>query len=245
MDGDPVTHPWPPEEFERHLRQVLAEHYHHLHPFNLQMHSGTLSRAQVRGWIANRFYYQQMIPIKDAFLLTKLPWQYRRIWIQRIIDHDGARPGEGGLEAWLHLGEAGGLNRGDLLEHRLLVPSARFAVDAYVTFIRDHPWVEGVASSLTELSAPGLMGVRIDVFEKHYRWVRPEGLAYFRARLIQGPRDASQALPIVLEHSRTRDEQERALRAVRTKCDILRAFLDAVAAAFPAEVPVDLQGRAG
>jgi pyrroloquinoline-quinone synthase len=234
MGVDAVTESWPKDVFEQRIRGVLAQRYHHLHPFNQRMHEGTLSREQLRGWVANRFYYQHVIPIKDAFLLSKLPWEYRREWIRRIIDHDGTRPGEGGLEAWLRLGEAVGLSRADLLDHRFLVPAARFACDAYVTFVRDHPWVEGMASSLTELSAPSIMAIRISAFEDHYPWVEPEGLEYFRSRLIQGPRDASQALPIVLEHARTGGAQRRVLGAVGFKCDILGAFLDAVAAMFPA-----------
>jgi pyrroloquinoline-quinone synthase len=228
-----VTDAWPPDEFERQIRGLLGQRYHHAHPFNQRMHDGTLSPAQVRGWIANRFYYQQMIPVKDALLLAKLPWEYRRAWIHRIVDHDGARPGEGGLEAWIRLGEAAGLNRSELIEHRLLVPGARFAVDAYVTLVRDRSWIEGVAASLTELSAPSLMGTRIAAFEEHYGWIRPEGLEYFRARVAQGSRDAAQALPIVLEHCRSREAQQRALDALSVKCDVLAAFLDAVAAAFP------------
>jgi pyrroloquinoline-quinone synthase len=228
-----VTDTWTGEEFEGRIRDVLARRYHHRHAFNLGMHEGTLSREQLRGWIANRFYYQQSIPVKDALLLSKLPWEYRRVWIQRIVDHDGTRPGEGGLEAWLRLGEAAGVSRADLLGHRRLCPAARFAADAYVGFVRDRPWVEGVASSLTELSASSLMEVRISSFEEHYAWIEPEGLEYFRSRLTQGPRDASYALPIVLEHCRTRDDQQRAVDAVSFKCDVLEAFLDGVAAAFP------------
>ena len=228
-----MTAPWPKEEFERRLRDVLAQRYHHRHPFNQRMHDGALSREQVRGWIANRFYYQEMIPVKDALLLSKLPREYRRVWIQRIVDHDGTGPGEGGIETWLRLGEAAGLSRADLLEHRLLAPAARFAVDAYPAFIRDHSWVEGVAAALTELESPSIMSTRIAAFEEHYPWVHRDGLAYFRARLAQAPRDVSHALPIVLEHCRTRDDQERAVSAVSFKCDVLSAFLDAVAAAFP------------
>ncbi len=225
--------PWPKDVFEQRIRDLLAERYHDRHPFNQRMHDGTLSPEQLRGWVANRFYYQQVIPIKDAVLLSKLPWEYRREWIQRIIDHDGTRPGEGGLEGWLRLGDAVGLSRADLLDDRFLVPAARFACDAYVTFVRDHSWVEGVASSLTELSAPSIMAVRISAFEEHYPWIKPGGLEYFRSRLTRGPRDASYALPVVLEHARTREMQQRALHAVGVKCDILGAFLDAVAGAFP------------
>jgi pyrroloquinoline-quinone synthase len=232
MDGDRMTGPWPAEELERRIREVLAERYHHVHPFNQRMHDGTLSPAQIRGWIANRFYYQETIPVKDAVMLSKLPWEYRREWVRRIIDHDGTGPGEGGLEAWLRLGEAAGLSRADLLGHRLLVPAARFACDAYVAFVRGHTWLEGIASSLTELSAPSIMGVRITAFEEHYRWVKPEGLEYFRSRVVQGARDAAFGLPVVLEHARTPEQQQGVLNAVRTKCDILGAFLDAVAHGF-------------
>lgn len=228
-----MTGPWTPEEFEQEIRGLLARRYHHVHPFNQRMHEGTLSPNQIRGWIANRFYYQETIPVKDALLLSKLPREYRRLWIRRIVDQDGARPGEGGLEAWLRLGEAAGLSRSDLLDHRLLVPAARFAVDAYVHFVRDHPWIDGVAASLTELSAPSLMTVRIAAFQRHYSWIRPEGLEYFQTRVSQGARDAADALPIVLEHCRTREAQDRALHALTVKCDVLAALLDAVASAFP------------
>ena len=228
-----MSAPWSESTFEEHLRDVLAQRYHHIHPFNRRMHEGRLSPEQIRGWIANRFYYQEAIPIKDALLVSKLPRGYRREWIQRIIDHDGTRSGDGGLDACVRLGEAAGVDRVDLLEHRLLVPAARFACDAYVGFVRDRPWEEGVASSLTELAAPTLMTVRISAFEEHYPWVKPEGLEYFRRRVAQGPRDASHALPIVLEHCRSREDQQRAVDAVSFKCDVLDAFLNAVDAAFP------------
>ena len=226
--------PWSEAEFERHLRELLARRYHHLHPFNQRMHEGALSREQIRGWIANRFYYQEIIPVKDAVLLSKMPAERRREWVRRIVDHDGAKPEEGGLERWLRLGEAAGLSRADLQEHRLLAPSARFAADAYVGFVRDHSWVEGVASSLTELSAPSLMSIRVAAFQQHYPWVRRDGLVYFQSRVTQGAADASQALPIVLANCGTRHEQESAFDALSFKCDVLWGFLDAVATAFPA-----------
>jgi len=197
------------------------------------MHEGKLSVRQLRGWIANRFYYQEQIPVKDALLLAKMPWEYRRLWIRRIIDHDGAGSGEGGIEAWLRLGEAAGLTREELLRHVHLVPGARFAVDAYVNFVREHSWVEGVASSLTELVAPHLHTLRLDLFPRHYPWVRSEGLEYFRTRLQQAPRDAQEALGIVYAHSPTPEAQRRALQAVEVKCEVLWAFLDAVSLAYP------------
>ncbi len=224
---------WTREEFEARLRALLEERYHHRHPFHQKMHEGRLSPRQLRGWIANRFYYQEQIPVKDALLLAKMPREYRRLWIRRIIDHDGARPGEGGIEAWLRLGEAAGLEREELVRHVHLVPGARFAVDAYVNFVRDHSWVEGVAASLTELVAPHLHTLRLDRLPRHYPWVRPEGLEYFRTRIQQAARDAQEALEIVFAHSPTLEAQQRALRAVEVKCELLWAFLDAVSLAYP------------
>ena len=162
------------------------------------MNAGRCSRRQIQGWVANRFYYQENIPRKDAAILANCPdLEVRRRWIRRIIDHDGTTAGEGGIEAWLRLGEAAGLTREEIRDHRHLVPGVRFAVDAYVNFARTRPWVEAVASSLTELFAPDLMAERLAAFERWYRWIDPEGLAYFRARLEQAPRDCEHALEVV------------------------------------------------
>src|SRR5690554_4724238 len=149
------------------LRGVLERRYHHLHPFNQRMHRGELTREEIRTWIANRFYYQQNIPVKDALLLSRLPIEYRRHWVERITTHDGRDPGEGGLEAWLVLGEAAGLDRREVLDNRTVLPAVRFAVDAYVNFVRDKPWFDGVASSLTEMFAPSIMRNRTSAFLEH------------------------------------------------------------------------------
>jgi pyrroloquinoline-quinone synthase len=227
-----VTQPdvaWSRDELVARLRAVLEAGYHHLHPFHQRMHRGELEPDEVRRWVANRFYYQRNIPIKDAAILSRCPDPaVRRRWIQRIIDHDGAREGEGGIEAWLRLGEATGLKREDLESDRLTLPGVRFAVNAYVSFCRTRPWVEAVASSLTELFAPTLVGQRITAFVEHYPWIDPDGLRYFRMRLSQAPRDAEHALEIVTEHCRTRPEQERAVAALDFKCDVLWSLLDAV-----------------
>ena len=149
--------------------------YHDQHPFHVRMNAGQLSPQQLRGWVANRFYYQECIPRKDAAILANCPdIAVRRRWIRRITDHDGTAEGEGGIEAWLRLGEAAGLSREEILDHRHLVPGARFTVDAYVTFARTRPWVEAVASSLTELFAPDLMAERLAAFERHYTWIVPD-----------------------------------------------------------------------
>src|SRR4051812_37170328 len=206
--------------------------YHNKHPFHTKMNDGRLSRRQIQGWVANRFYYQANIPRKDAAILANCPdREVRRRWIRRICDHDGTADGEGGIEAWLRLGEAVGLTREEVADERHVVPGVRFAVDAYVTFARTRPWVEAVASSLTELFAPDLMADRLAAFERHYTWIDPAGLAYFRARLTQAPRDSAHALEVVTEHCRTPDQQAAALAALSFKCDVLWSMLDAIARA--------------
>jgi len=222
------------EQFTSRLRQVGEERYHDKHPYHVAMHEGKLSPAQLRAWIANRFYYQKNIPVKDALILSKLPSREdRREWIQRIIDHDGRADGEGGIEAWIRLGEAAGIPREEMLDERHVLPAVRFAVDAYVNFCRLEPWPIAVASSLTELFAPTLVSKRIGVFEQLYPWIRPEGLAYFQARLHQAPRDAEHGLRIVLRECRDRSDQERAIDALRFKCNVLWALLDALSLAYP------------
>jgi pyrroloquinoline-quinone synthase len=211
------------------LRAVLERRYHHLHPFNQRMHRGELSREELQLWVANRFYYQVNIPVKDALILANCPErEVRQQWIQRIIDHDG-RPGEeGGIEAWLRLGEAMGVARADLLGQRHLLPGVRFAVDGYVNFCRSRPWLEAVAASLTEMFAPLIVKERLAAMLEHYPWVDADGLQYFRNRLKQAPRDAEYALTLVNERFRTPEEQERAVAALEFKCDVLWCLLDAV-----------------
>ena len=213
--------------------RAQSQRYHHKHPFHVLMNEGRLSRAQIQGWVANRFYYQKSIPIKDAAILSNTPDPaIRRRWIGRIVDHDGAAEGQGGIEAWLRLAEAVGLSRREVLEERHVVPGVRFAGDAYVTFARTRPWIEAVAASLTELFAPDLMSERIAAFERYYTWVDPAGLAYFKARLQQAPRDATYALELVTQYCRTREQQERAIAALSFKCDVLWSMLDAIQHAY-------------
>jgi pyrroloquinoline-quinone synthase len=217
------------DEFVGRLRAVLERRYHHLHPFNQRMHRGELSREELQLWVANRFYYQINIPVKDALILANCPErEVRQQWIQRIIDHDG-RPGEeGGIEAWLRLGEAMGVARTELVTQRRLLPGVRFAVDAYVEFCRSQPWLEAVAASLTEMFAPLIVKERLAAMLSHYRWVDPAGLQYFQNRLHQAPRDAAYALALVTERLRSPHEQARAAAALEFKCDVLWCLLDAV-----------------
>lgn len=221
------------EDFVRALR-AQSQRYHSRHAFHEMMNKGRLSRRQIQGWVVNRFYYQENIPRKDAAILANCPdREVRRRWIRRIIDHDGAADGEGGIEAWLRLGEAVGLAREEMWDERHVVPGVRFAVDAYVTFARTRPWVEAVASSLTELFAPDLMAERLAAFERFYTWIDPSGLAYFRARLSQAPRDSEHALEVVKKHCRTPEEQARAVAALSFKSDVLWSMLDAIDKAYP------------
>lgn len=220
--------PWTEPELEAALR-AQHQQYHHLHPFHQRMNAGGLTPAEVQRWVANRFYYQKSIPLKDAAILSNCPdLAVRREWIQRIIDHDGQTEGEGGIEAWLQLGEAVGLSRKSLLDERHVLPGVRFAVDAYVNFCRARPWIEAIAASLTELFGPDAIRVRLQALEQYYPWIEPAGFNYFRARLHQAPRDARYALSLVLRHCHTRDAQDRAVQALAFKCDLLWSQLEAI-----------------
>jgi pyrroloquinoline-quinone synthase len=216
------------EAFVAELREQGAR-YHNLHPFHRRMDGGELTRAELRRWVTNRFYYQKCIPLKDAAIRSTCPEvAVRREWIQRIIDHDGTVEGGGGIESWLRLGEALGVSREELESERDVLPGVRYAVDAYVNFARQKPWIEAVASSLTELFGPAAIRVRLDALERHYDWIDPAGLEYFRDRLVKAPRDADYALDLVVARCRTREQQDAAVTALRFKTQVLWAQLDAI-----------------
>jgi pyrroloquinoline-quinone synthase len=220
--------PASPEDFVAELR-AQGTRYHNLHPFHRRMDAGELTRAELQRWVANRFYYQKCIPLKDAAIMSNCPEvAVRRKWIQRIIDHDGTAEGTGGIESWLRLGEALGVPRHELVSESRVLPGVRYAVDAYVNFARQRPWVEAVASSLTELFGPAAIRVRLESLERHYPWIEPAGLEYFRARLVQAPRDAQYALDLTVGRCRTREQQEAAVAALRFKTEVLWAQLDAI-----------------
>jgi len=203
--------------------------YHDQHPFHRRMDAGELTREELQRWVANRFYYQKCIPLKDAAILANCPEVgVRRAWVQRIIDHDGTADGTGGIESWLRLGEALGVSREELASERRVLPAVRYAVDAYVNFARQKPWIEAVASSLTELFGPAAIRVRLEALERHYPWIDPAGLEYFRARLVKAPRDAQYALDLTVERCRTREQQDAAVAALRFKIEMLWAQLDAI-----------------
>jgi len=226
--GDAPGPRWSPDEFVARLR-AQGTRYHNLHPFHVRMDAGELTREELQRWVANRFYYQRCIPLKDAAILANCPdVDVRREWITRIIDHDGTAPGGGGIESWLRLGEALGFSRDELESERHVLPGVRYAVDAYVNFARQKPWVEAVASSLTELFGPAAMQVRLAALEAHYPWIDPAGLEYFRTRLEQAPRDARHALDIVVARCATREQQERAVAALKFKTEVLWAQLEAI-----------------
>ena len=224
---------WDRVEFEAKLRE-RGRSYHIHHPFNVMLNTGKATPEQIRGWVANRFYYQIAIPIKDAAVLSNCTdREVRRGWIQRILDHDGFEIGgvkdPGGIEAWLRLGEAVGLTREEIEDQRHLIPAVKFAVDAYVNFARRAPWQEAVCSSLTELFAPEIHKQRLATWPEHYGWIEAEGLSYFRNRVSQARRDVEQGLAVTLEHFDTRPLQERALEILQFKLDILWAMNDAMA----------------
>lgn len=225
--------PWSRSEFEAQLRARGAG-YHIHHPFNVKMNDGLLRDDQIRGWVANRFYYQVNIPQKDGAIIANCPdRETRRKWVRRILDHDGWDGNEGGIEAWVRLGEAVGIGREALWSQRQVVPGVRFAVDAYVNFARHAPWQEAVCSSLTEMFAPKIHQDRLANWPAHYGWIDPEGLQYFRSRISLAERDVEHGLQVTLDHFTTRAQQERALEILQLKLDILWAMLDAIEKAYP------------
>ena len=220
--------PLAPDDFISRLR-AQGGRYHNLHPFHRRMDAGELSREELQRWVTNRFYYQKCIPLKDAAIMANCPEvEVRRVWIQRILDHDGTSSERGGIDSWLALGEALGVDRDDLVSERHVLPGVRYAVDAYVTFVRRAPWIEAVASSLTELFGPAAIKVRLQALERHYDWIDPAGLAYFRTRLEKAPIDARYALELTVERCRRRDQQDAAVAALRFKTELLWAQLDAI-----------------
>mgnify|MGYP000102733756 CR=1 FL=1 len=233
----PVTAPgpaWDHAEFERRLRE-RGKAYHIHHPFNVMLNTGGATRAQIRGWVANRFYYQVAIPIKDAAVMSNCDDPLvRREWVQRMLDHDGyenlnGQSDAGGIEAWVRLGIATGLAREEIVDLRHVVPGVRFAVDAYVEFARRRPWQESVCASLTELFAPAIHKQRLASWPEHYPWIDDAGLAYFRQRVTQARRDVEHGLSITLGHFDTRSAQERALEILDFKLDVLWQMNDAMA----------------
>lgn len=219
--------------FVQRLRAEGASRYHDRHPFHVAMHEGKLSRAQIQGWVINRYYYQTRIPIKDALILSKSDDPaFRRRWIHRIFDHDGAAAGEGGLELWLKLAEGVGLDRDEVAELRRVLPAVRFACDAYVQLVRERSLVEAVASSLTEFFAPDIMATRLAAWQKHYPWIDPSVQEYFRTRVTRARSDSNEAVDLVVARATTRELQEKCVSALITKCEILWALLDAVSAAY-------------
>jgi len=217
------------KEFEARLRAIGEERYHDKHVFHRLLHEGRLDEGQMQAWVLNRFYYQKTIPLKDASLIGRADdIDLRREWLSRIVDHDGTKPGEGGIERWLILAEGVGLDRGYVQSLSGLLPATRFAVDAYVRFVRERSLLEAVASSLTELFAPDLHKTRIAALLENYDFANDRTLAYFKKRLDQAPRDVRFGLNYVMSEARTRDQQEAALAAVRFKTDVLWAQLDAL-----------------
>ncbi len=216
------------EELRARLRQVGEQRYHHQHPFHLLMHEGKLSRGQLQAWVLNRYYYQSRIPIKDAIILSRSDdTEFRRAWRKRVLDHDGDNSPEGGIERWLRLAEATGLSRERVISCAEVLPGVRYAVEAYIELVKNRSLLEAVASSLTELFSRDLISLRMDALRRHYPWLAG-GLAYFEARLDQAPADAQFAFAFVAEHARSGVEQEKAIAALREKCEILWAQLDAV-----------------
>lgn len=224
-----------PDELEAALRRIGAERYHIHHPFHRLLHDGKLTRGQVQAWALNRYYYQASIPAKDATLMARLPTaELRREWRRRIEDHDGDGTKPGGIERWMKLAEGVGLDRALVESTAQILPETRFAVDAYVHFVRDRTLLEAVASSLTELFSPKIIAERVSGMLANYDWITEETLAYFTPRLTQAPKDSDWALAYVKKHADTVEKQEAVLAALRFKCDVLWVQLDGLYLAYVA-----------
>ena len=223
----------PREEFVQWLRREGESRYHDHHRYHALMHDGKLTKLQLQQWVLNRYYYQTRIPIKDAIILSKSEDPaFRRMWIHRVLDHDGEREDDGGLALWLRLAEGVGLDRDEVASCRSVLPGVRFACDGYVELVRERSLVEAVASSLTEFFAPDLMSKRILAWELHYPWVSQEMLAYFRTRVPRARRDSEEAIDFVVRHATSYELQERCVAALIRKTEILWHLLDCVYAAY-------------
>jgi coenzyme PQQ biosynthesis protein C len=222
-------------QLEAALREIGSRHYHNLHPFHRMLHSGALSKTQVQAWALNRYYYQSRIPQKDALIVSRLPdAASRKLWRQRLVDHDGDDTSDGGIARWLRLATGVGLDAAYVESTAGILPVTRFAVDAYVNFVRDRSLLEAVASSLTEMFSPNIIAERVSGMLAHYDFVSKDTLVYFNARLTQAPRDADYALNYVKTHAHTAAEQQAVLAALRFKCDVLWAQLDGLYGAYVA-----------
>ncbi|MCW4115686.1 pyrroloquinoline-quinone synthase PqqC [Aurantimonas sp. MSK8Z-1] len=229
-----------PDDFVAAVRAIGVERYHHLHPFHRLLHAGRLEKPQVQAWALNRYYYQSQIPIKDAHILARLPTgALRREWRRRIIDHDGEGETRGGIDKWIALAEGVGLDRDLVVSGEGILPGTRFAVDAYVHFVRERSLLEAIASSLTELFSPDIIGERVRGMLEHYPFVTRVTLAYFDKRPGQAKADSDFALAYCVEHARRREDQEAVLDALRFKCAVLWSQLDALHYAYvePGHVP--------
>lgn len=228
------------DAFESRLRRIGAERYHDLHPFHDLLHGGGCSPDQVRAWVINRYYYQHSIPMKDAAFMSRVDDPaLRRAWRSRIEDHDGTDDNEGGIRRWLRLAEAVGLDPDYVASCAGVMPATRFAVDAYVRFVREKTLLEAVAASLTELFAPKIHANRIQGLLKHYDFADERALSYFKNRLKEAPKDVAFGLNWVLDQADTTEKQDAAAAALTFKTDVLWAQLDALYAAYvtPALIP--------
>lgn len=221
------------DAFIEWLKREGSCRYHDHHPFHQLMHNGKLTKTQLQQWVLNRYYYQTRIPIKDAFIVAKSEDPaFRRMWLRRIRDQDGEQEGDGGLALWLELARGVGLDVEAVRNFREVLPGVRLACDVYVRFVRTAPLLEAVASSLTELFAPSLMARRLEAWKEHYPWVRTASLEYFQLRIARAPLDSNQAVEFVAQHANTFALQERCVKALITKADILWTMLDQLAMAY-------------
>ena len=225
------------DEFEEALRNKASFHHTH-HPYYRAMYEGHSTPEQIRGWVANHYYYQVNIPVKDAAILANCPdREVRRVWVQRLLDQDGEDSIDGKIEAWLQLAEAVGLSREEVISEQHVLPGVRFAVDAYVNFARNASWQEATGSSLTELFAQRIPQSCVELWSQNYSWIEEGGCELLKECLGESRGDVEHALRITLDYFNTREQQAHMLDILQFKLDVLWAMQDAMTLAYELERP--------
>ncbi len=221
------------QQFIQRLRRIGASRYQDKHPFTEILNEGKLTKTQLQAYILNWYYFEKMIPQKDAGIISNCPIpEVRRIWVSRILRHDGYGDVEGATEGWLKLAQSAGIDRNTVMKARFL-PGVRLAVDSYVQYARTKSWLEGIATSITQIFLPRLVERRVNAFVKHYEdHVSPKGLQYYMSLQTAAREGSKVALELVLRYAATRELQDMVTNAVLYMDDVLWSILDAIYSAY-------------
>ncbi len=216
------------EYLTKYVKRSLEPRYFLNHPFMKLFYAGRLTNEQIRAWIVNRFYYQKQMPLKDSIILANCTdTAARKLWLQRLMKREGVGGYRGDVEGWAMLAEAAGISR-KTLENTEVLPGVRFAVDAYLNFVKTVSWVEGVAASLPELLAVNELPKRIEALRRHYGWIGREGVEFFIERLSYIKEDIELVLELLTTHIRNNIMLKKCFEAARYNCNVHWSMLDAI-----------------